>query len=99
MRAESLVRICPHRHLQAKPLGHSPSAGAKLREFGQLPSGALPVLGSLPSGEVFEHPLDAQAAGVLAAAFSITRAAILLYFPVKPGHAQRSQTTRFRRAE
>jgi hypothetical protein len=46
-------------------------------------------LGSYLLGDALEHPLAAQAAAVLAAAFSITRASILLYFLFKPGHGQR----------
>jgi hypothetical protein len=37
--------------------------------------------------------------GVLAAAFSITLAVILLYFLCKPRHGQRPRAPRFRRAE
>jgi hypothetical protein len=36
-------------------------------------------------GDAFEYPPDAQSVGVLAAAFSITRAAILFCFLRKPG--------------
>ena len=40
-----------------------------------------------------------KAAAVLAAAFSITLAAILLYFLLKPRRGKRARTARFRRAE
>jgi peptidoglycan/LPS O-acetylase OafA/YrhL len=56
------------------------------------------MLGSYLLGDEFEHTLDAQAAGVIAAAFSITLAAILLYFLLKPRRALRSRNVRFRRA-
>ncbi len=95
MRAESLARVAAH---HVKPLV---IRGGLVRTFGSLVS-FLAVLflffGVYLLGDAFEHPLDAQAAGVLAAAFSITLAAILFYFLLKPRHAQRSRTTRFRRA-
>jgi len=95
-RAESLARVAAH---HVKPLV---IRGGLARTFGSLVS-FLAVLflffGLYLLGDAFEHPLDAQAAGVLAAAFSITLSAILLYFLLKPRHAQRPRTARFRRAE
>jgi hypothetical protein len=76
MRAESLVPIAAH---HVKPLV---IRGGLARTFGSLVS-FLAVLflffGLYLLGDAFEHPLAvAQAAGVLAAAFSISLAAILL---------------------
>ena len=96
MRAESLVHVAAH---HVKPLV---IRGGLARTFGSLASFLAVlflILGLYLLGDAFEHPLDAQAWGVLAAAFSITLAAILLYFLLKPRHDQRSRTTRFRRAE
>lgn len=96
MRAESLARVAAH---HVKPLV---IRGGLPRTFGSLAI-FLAVLflffGLYLLGDAFEHPLDAQAVGILAAAFSITLAAILLYFLLKPRRAQRQRTTRFRRAE
>jgi predicted anti-sigma-YlaC factor YlaD len=39
-------------------------------------------------GDAFENPLAAQPIGVLAAAFSITLAVIMLFYLLKPGHKQ-----------
>jgi len=96
MRAESFARVpAPH----VKPLV---IRGGLPRTFGSLAT-FLAVLflffGIYLLGDAFEHPLDAQAAGILAAAFSITLAAILLYFLLKPRRAWRPRTNRFRRAE
>ena len=94
MRAEILVRTPAH---HVKPLV---IRGGLARTFGSLVSFLAVLflfLGFYLLGDAFEHPLDAQAAGVLAAAFSITLAVILLYFLLKPRHGQR--TTRFKRAE
>jgi riboflavin transporter FmnP len=76
--------------------------GGLARTFGSLASflAVLFLVGGLYLlGDAFEHPLDAQAAAVLAAAFSITLASILLYFLLKPRHGQRPRSTRFRRVE
>jgi hypothetical protein len=97
MRAEALVRVAAN-HV-VKPLV---IRGGLARTFGSLISflAVLFLFGGLYLlGDAFEHPLDAQAAGVLAAAFSITLASILLYFLFKPRHGQRPRTARFRRAE
>jgi hypothetical protein len=56
------------------------------------------IFGFYLLGDAFEHPLAAQAVGVLAAAFSITLAAILLYFLLKPRRAPHSRSVWFRRA-
>jgi hypothetical protein len=97
MRAETFIRVAAH-HV-VKPLV---IRGGLARTFGSLVSflaifflfGGLYLL-----GDAFEHPLDAQAAGVLAAAFSITLASILLYFLFKPRYGQRPRSARFTRAE
>jgi len=95
MRAESLARVAAH---HVKPLV---IRGGLARTSGSLVS-FLAVLflffGVYLLGGRRIHPLETHAAGVLAAAFSITLAAILFYFLLKPRHAQRSRTTRFRRA-
>jgi ABC-type Na+ efflux pump permease subunit len=97
MRAETLFRAAAH-HV-VKPLV---IRGGLARTFGSLVS-FLAVLflfgGFYLLGDAFEHPLDAQATGVLAAAFSITLASILFYFLFKPRHGQRPRAARFRRAE
>jgi riboflavin transporter FmnP len=96
MRAGTLVRIATN---DVKPLV---IRGGLARTFGSLAS-FLAVLflifGFYALGDAFEHPLDAQAASVLAAAFSITLAAILIYFLLKPRRGTRSRSARFRRAE
>jgi riboflavin transporter FmnP len=96
MRTETLVPVATH---HVKPLV---IRGGLARTFGSLAS-FLAVLfllfGFYVLGDAFEHPLDAQAAAVLAAAFSITLAAILLYFLCKPRHGKRQRAARFRRAE
>jgi len=94
MRVETLARVTTH-HI--KPLV---IRGGLARTFGSLAS-FLAVLflifGFYMLGDAFEHPLDAQAAAVLAAAFCITLAAILLYFLLKPRRSKRSRAVRFRR--
>jgi hypothetical protein len=97
MRADTLIRVAAH-HV-VKPLV---IRGGVARTFGSLVCflAVLFLLGGLYLlGDAFEHPLDAQAVGVLAAAFSITLAVILLYFLCKPRHGQRPRAPRFRRAE
>jgi hypothetical protein len=96
MRAETLVRVAGH---HVKPLV---IRGGLARTFGSLASflaALFLILGLYLLGDAFEHPLDAQAAAVLAAAFSITLATILLFFLLKPRHGKRPRTARFRRAE
>ena len=97
MRAETLVRVAAH-HV-VKPLV---IRGGLARTFGSLAS-FLAVLfhvgGLYLLGDAFEPPLDAQAAAVLTAAFSITLASILLYFLLKPRYGQRPRSTRFKRVE
>jgi riboflavin transporter FmnP len=87
MRAEILVRDAVH---QVKPLV---LRGGLAHTFGSL-AGFLAVLfllfGLYLLGDAFEHPLAAQAVAVLAAAFSITLASILLYFLFKPRSGQRT---------
>jgi hypothetical protein len=96
MRAESLVRVAAH---HVKPLVIRGGLARTFRSLGTFLAALFLFFGLYLLGDAFEHPLDAQAAGVLAAAFSITLAAILLYFLLKPGHSQRPRTTRFKRAE
>jgi len=96
MRIETLMRVAAH---PVKPLV---IRGGLARTFGSLASflaAICLIFGFYLLGDAFVHPLDAQAVGVLAAAFSITLAAILLYFLIKPRHAQRERATRFRRGE
>jgi riboflavin transporter FmnP len=96
MRTETLVPVATH---HVKPLV---IRGGLARTFGSL-AGFLAVLfllfGFYVLGDAFEHPLDAQAAAVLAAAFSITLAAILLYFLCKPRHGKHQRAARFRLVE
>jgi ABC-type Na+ efflux pump permease subunit len=92
MRADTLSRVDEH---HVKPLV---IRGGLARTFGSLASFLAVlflILGFYLLGDAFEHPLDAQ---VLAAAFSIALAAILLYFLLKPRRAPRSRNVRFRRA-
>jgi hypothetical protein len=96
MRAETVVPVAVH---HSKPLV---IRGGLARTFGSLAS-FLAVLflsfGAYLLGDALEHPLDAEAVAVLAAAFSITLSAILLYFLLKPRRGQRQRAVRFRRAE
>lgn len=94
MRADTLTRT-PH---HVKPLV---LRGGLARTFGSLVSflaALFLLLGVYLLGDAFEHPVDAQAAAVLTAAFSITLAAILLYYLLKPRRARRGLFARFRRA-
>jgi len=96
MRADTFVRITTH---HGKPLI---IRGGLARTFGSLAS-FLAVLfltfGLYVLGDAFENPLNAQAAAILAAAFSITLAAILLYFLLKPRRNKHSRPVHFRREE
>ena len=95
MRADTLSRVSEH---HVKPLV---IRGGLARTFGSLASflaALFLIFGFYLLGDAFEHPLDAQATGILAAAFSITLAAILLYFLLKPRRGPRSRNVRFRRA-
>jgi riboflavin transporter FmnP len=96
MRAESFVRATAH---HVKPLL---IRGGLAHTFGSLAS-FLAILfllfGLYLLGDAFEHPLAAQPGAVLAAALSITLAAILLYFLCKPRYGRRPRSGRFRRAE
>jgi hypothetical protein len=88
MRDENLVRVAAH-HV-VKPLV---IRAGLVRTFGSLVSflALLFLLGGLYLlADAFEHPLAAQAVAVLAAAFSITLASILLYFLFKPRPRQRT---------
>lgn len=97
MRPESTVPVQEH-HDQPLVL-----RGGLARTFGSL-VGFLAVLfllfGLYLLRDAFAHPLDAQAAGILAAAMSITLSVILFYFLFKPKtrHGQPPRTARFRRA-
>ncbi len=95
MRAESIAPAAHH----VKPLV---IRGGLARTFGSLASflaALFLIFGFYILGDAFEHPLDAQAVGVLAAALSIALAAILLFFLCKPRRGQRLRATWFRRAE
>jgi len=96
MRADTLSRVAEH---HVKPLV---IRGGLASTFGSL-VGFLAVifllLGLYLLGDAFEHPLDAQAAGVLAAALSITLSAILFYFLLKPRRGVSTRNSWFRRAE
>jgi peptidoglycan/LPS O-acetylase OafA/YrhL len=71
------------------------------RTFGSLASFLAMLfllLGLYLLGDAFEHPLNADAAAVLAAAFSITLATILFYYLLKPRRKRRVRSVWFRRA-
>lgn len=92
MRADTFSRTTHH----VKPLV---IRGGLARTFGSLVSflaATCLLLGFYLLGDAFAHPVDAQAAAILAAAFSITLAAILFYYLLKPGRVKRR---RFRRGE
>lgn len=94
MRADTFLRPAHH----VKPLV---IRGGLARTFGSLVSflaALFLLLGFYLLGDAFEHPVDAQAAAVLAAAFSITLAAILLFYLLKPRRSKRGRIARFRRA-
>jgi riboflavin transporter FmnP len=62
------------------------------RTFGSLASFLallFLLLGMYLMQDAFEHPLDAQAAAVLAAALSMTLAVVLLFYLLKPHHGKR----------
>ncbi len=96
MSAETFIRSAAH---HAKPLV---IRGGLVRTFGSL-AGFLAVLflflGLYILADAFAHPLDAQAAGILASALSIALAVILFYYLFRPRHSQRVRASRFRRAE
>ena len=86
MRAGTLARSPAH---HAKPLV---IRGGPARTFGSLVSFLavlLLCLGSYLLRDAFAHPLNAGVLEVLAAAFSIAIAVILLYYLLKPRHAMR----------
>lgn len=63
------------------------SRGSLARTFGSLVSSLAALflfVGFYLLADAFEHPLAAEAAGVLAGALSITLAAILFYYLLKP---------------
>jgi uncharacterized BrkB/YihY/UPF0761 family membrane protein len=93
MRVASVQRVARHKPLVIR--------GGLARTFGSLIIflAALFLLAGLYLlRDALEHPLDAQAAAVLAAAFSITLAAILFYYLLKPRHRRRVRLMGFRRA-
>jgi riboflavin transporter FmnP len=95
MRAETLVRSQEH---HVKPLV---IRGGLARTFGSLVSFLAVlflVLGLYLLRDAFAHPVEAAPAAILAAAFSITLAAILFYYLLKPRHAKHTRIERFRRA-
>jgi len=95
MRAESFAR--PQGH-NVKPLI---VLGGLARTFGSLVSFLAVLflfLGSYLLGDAFEHPVDAQAAAVLAAAFCITLAVILFYYLLKPRRPKHRRIAYIRRA-
>lgn len=98
MRTETFLRDVTH---HAKPLV---IRGGLARTFGSLVSFLAVVfllLGLYLLSDAFAHPLAAQAAGVLTAAFSITLSTILFFFLLRPKqrHTHRERAVRFRRAE
>lgn len=75
--------------------------GGLARTFGSLVSFLAMLFllfGLYLLGDAFEHPLEAQAPAVLAAAFSITLSAILFYYLLKPRKKRRMRGARLRRA-
>lgn len=96
VRAETVVPVAVH---HPKPLV---IRGGLARTFGSLASFLAVlflILGSYLLGDAIEHPLNAQAVAVLAAAFSITLSIILLYFLLKPRRGHRSRGGSFRHVE
>jgi uncharacterized BrkB/YihY/UPF0761 family membrane protein len=92
MRVASVHRVTRHKPLVIR--------GGLARTFGSLVSFLAIVFllfGLYLLRDAIEHPLDAQAAAVLAAAFSITLAAILFYYLLKPRHRRRVRVGGFRR--
>jgi uncharacterized BrkB/YihY/UPF0761 family membrane protein len=84
MRTTNAHRVARHKPLVLR--------GGLARTFGSLASFLAMLfllLGLYLLRDALEHPLDAQAAAVLAAAFSITLAVILLYYLLKPRHRKR----------
>jgi hypothetical protein len=94
MRPESFVRATAH---HPRPLA---LRGSLSRTFGSLIgflAALFLLLGLYLLRDAFEHPLAAESAGVLAASISITIAAILFYYLLRPRRAQLPRTERFRR--
>ena len=94
MHAETLGHIPQH----AKPLV---IRGGVAHTFGSLVSFLallFLLLGTYLLEDASENPLNAQAAAVLVATFSITLAAILFYYLLKPRHRKRARVASFRRA-
>jgi hypothetical protein len=92
MRTDGVHRVVRHKPLVLR--------GGLARTFGSLVSFlALLFLlcGVYLLRDNIEHPLDAQPAATLAAAASITLAAILFYYLLKPRRRGRGQLVRFRR--
>ncbi|HKV24040.1 MAG TPA: hypothetical protein VJN93_05555 [Candidatus Acidoferrum sp.] len=95
MRAQEFVRPSPHR---VEPLI---LRGGLAHTFGSLASflaGLFLILGLYLLADAFEHPINAQAIAVLGAALSITLAAILSFYLLKPKTAQKPRASRIRRA-
>jgi hypothetical protein len=68
--------------------------GGLARTFGSLASFLVVIFlcgGLYILEDVFANPLDAGAAAVIAAAFIITLAAMLLFFLIKPGNRPRTE--------
>lgn len=94
MRAGTFARSSPQ---HTKPLV---IRGGLARTFGSLVSFVAALffcLGLYLLGDAFIHPLNAGAAGILAAALSITLAVVLLFYLLKPQRARFSLWGRFRR--
>jgi hypothetical protein len=93
MRPESFVRATAH-HPQPLVL-----RGSLSRTFGSLIgflAALFLLLGLYLLRDAFEHPLAAESVGVLAASISITIAAVLFYYLLRPRRAQLPRTERFR---
>lgn len=96
MRVETVARAAAH---QPKPLV---LRGGLARTFGSLAcflSAIFLSLGSYLLVDAFLHPLDAHTLGIVAAAFSITVAVILIFYLVKPHHDGGTGPAHFTREE
>lgn len=95
MRAQAFVRSSSHR---VEPLV---LRGGLAHTFGSL-AGFLAavfwVLGLYLLDDAFEHPINAQVIAILAAAASITLAAILSFYLLKPKSAPKPRNFHVRRA-